>query len=134
DAGTDAADDDDGFDEDLLENAKVTTLDVGRRDTLQSLFAKVDTEPDEANTGIEALAPIFQAGDLKSGQEVRCSLVPAPSDTGAMEPIKVSIYAKGGAHLATVQRTRQGDFVATADGDQLKAPQVATRATLYQSF
>jgi len=134
DAGTDAADDDDGFDEDLLENAKVTTLDVGRGDTLQSLFAKVDAEPDEAKTVIEALAPIFQAEDLKSGQEVRFSLVPAPSDTGAMEPIKVSIYAKGGAHLATVQRNRQGDFVATADGDQLKAPQVATRATLYQSF
>jgi murein DD-endopeptidase MepM/ murein hydrolase activator NlpD len=134
DAGTDAADDDDGFDEDLLENAKVTTLDVGRGDTLQSLFAKVDAEPDEAKTVIEALAPIFQAEDLKSGQEVRFSLVPAPSDTGAMEPIKVSIYAKGGAHLATVQRNRQGDFVATADGDQLKTPQVATRATLYQSF
>jgi murein DD-endopeptidase MepM/ murein hydrolase activator NlpD len=134
DAGTAADDDDDGFDEDLLENAKVTTLDVGRGDTLQSLFAKVDTEPDEAKTVIEALAPIFKAEDLKSGEEVRFSLVPAPSDTGAMEPIKVSIYAKGGAHLATVQRNRQGDFVATADGDQLKAPQVATRATLYQSF
>ena len=71
---------------------------------------------------------------MKSGQEVRFSLVPAPSDTGAMEPIKVSIYAKGGEHLATVQRNRQGDFVATTDGDQLKTRQTVTRATLYQSF
>jgi murein DD-endopeptidase MepM/ murein hydrolase activator NlpD len=129
-----AAEDDDGFDEDLLENAKVTTLTVGRGDTLQSLFAKVDTEPSEAQSIIEALASIFQAEDLKSGQEVRFSLVPAPSDTGAMEPIKVSIYAKGGTHIATVQRNRQGDFVATTDGGELKSPQAATRATLYQSF
>jgi murein DD-endopeptidase MepM/ murein hydrolase activator NlpD len=128
------ADDDDGFDEDLLENAKVTTLTVGRGDTLQSLFTKVETEPSEAETIIDALASIFKADDLKSGQEVRFSLVPAPSDTGAMEPIKVSIYAKGGTHIATVQRNRQGDFVATTDGNQLKTPQSATRATLYQSF
>jgi murein DD-endopeptidase MepM/ murein hydrolase activator NlpD len=129
-----AAEDDDGFDEDLLENAKVTTLAVGRGDTLQSLFAKVDTEPSEAQSIIEALASIFQAEDLKSGQEVRFSLVPAPSDTGAMEPIKVSIYGKGGTHIATVQRNRQGDFVATTDGGELKSPQATTRATLYQSF
>ena len=131
---TSAADDDDGFDEDLLENAKTVTIDVSRGDTLPSLFTKVDTEPDEARTVLEALAPIFKAEDLKSGQEVRFSLVPAPSDTGAMEPIKVSIYAKGGTHIATVQRNRQGDFVATTDGDQLKAQPTVTRATLYQSF
>ena len=131
---TSAADDDDGFDEDLLENAKTVTIDVSRGDTLPSLFTKVDTEPDEARTVLEALAPIFKAEDLKSGQEVRFSLVPAPSDIGAMEPIKVSIYAKGGTHIATVQRNRQGDFVATTDGDQLKAQPTVTRATLYQSF
>jgi len=131
---TSAADDDDGFDEDLLENAKTVTIDVSRGDTLPSLFTKVETEPDEARTVLEALAPIFKAEDLKSGQEVRFSLVPAPSDTGAMEPIKVSIYAKGGTHIATVQRNRQGDFVATTDGDQLKAQPTVTRATLYQSF
>jgi murein DD-endopeptidase MepM/ murein hydrolase activator NlpD len=131
---TSAADDDDGFDEDLLENAKTVTIDVSRGDTLPSLFTKVETEPDEARTVLEALAPIFKAEDLKSGQEVRFSLVPAPSDTGAMEPIKVSIYAKGGTHIATVQRNRQGDFVKTTDGDQLKAQPTVTRATLYQSF
>ena len=131
---TSAADDDDGFDEDLLENAKTVTIDVSRGDTLPSLFTKVETEPDEARTVLEALAPIFKAEDLKSGQEVRFSLVPAPSDIGAMEPIKVSIYAKGGTHIATVQRNRQGDFVATTDGDQLKAQPTVTRATLYQSF
>jgi murein DD-endopeptidase MepM/ murein hydrolase activator NlpD len=129
-----ADEDEDGFDEDLLENAKTETITIGRGDTLQSLFTKVDTEPTEAQTIIEALSPIFKAQDLKAGQEIRFSLVPAPSDTGAMEPIKISIFAKGGAHLATVQRNRQGDFIATTDGDRIKAPQTATRATLYTSF
>jgi murein DD-endopeptidase MepM/ murein hydrolase activator NlpD len=132
----DQADDEDAEDnfDDLLAGAETKTLTVGRGDTLQSLFAKVETEPSEAETIIDALGSIFKAGDLKSGQEVRFSLVPAPSDTGAMEPIKVSIYAKGGTHIATVQRNRQGDFVATTDGDQIKTPQTAARATLYQSF
>jgi murein DD-endopeptidase MepM/ murein hydrolase activator NlpD len=131
---TDVADDEDDFNDDLLAGAETKTIAVGRGDTLQSLFTKVETEPSEAQTIIEALASIFQAQDLKSGQEIRFSLVPAPSDTGAMEPVKVSIYGKGGDHLATAQRNRQGDFVATAEGNQLKAPQATTRATLYTSF
>jgi murein DD-endopeptidase MepM/ murein hydrolase activator NlpD len=131
---TDVADDEDDFNDDLLAGAETKTIAVGRGDTLQSLFTKVETEPSEAQAIIEALASIFQAQDLKSGQEIRFSLVPAPSDTGAMEPVKVSIYGKGGDHLATAQRNRQGDFVATAEGNQLKAPQATTRATLYTSF
>jgi murein DD-endopeptidase MepM/ murein hydrolase activator NlpD len=131
---TGVADDEDDFNDDLLAGAETKTIAVGRGDTLQSLFTKVETEPSEAQTIIEALASIFQAQDLKSGQEIRFSLVPAPSDTGAMEPVKVSIYGKGGDHLATAQRNRQGDFVATAEGNQLKAPQATTRATLYTSF
>ena len=99
-----------------------------------SLFAKVGTEPSEAQAIIEALAPIFQIDDLKAGENVRFTLVPAPSDTGTMEPVKISIYAQGGDHLASVTRNRQGDFVATTEGTELKAPQTSTRATLYTSF
>ena len=51
-----------------------------------------------------------------------------------MEPVKVSIYAHGGDHLATATRNRQGDFVATADGDDNKTQAASTRATLYTSF
>ncbi len=51
-----------------------------------------------------------------------------------MEPVKVSIYAKGGDHLATVTRNRQGDFVATTEGNEIKSQQASTRATLYTSF
>jgi murein DD-endopeptidase MepM/ murein hydrolase activator NlpD len=130
----DTSEDDDSIDEDLIESATQKALSVGKGDTLMSLFAKVDTEPTEAQSIIDALSPIFQADDLKPGEEIRFSLVPAPSDTGAMEPVKVSIYAHGGDHLATVTRNRQGDFVATTEGNEIKTQQASTRATLYTSF
>jgi murein DD-endopeptidase MepM/ murein hydrolase activator NlpD len=130
----DTSEDDDSIDEDLIASATQKALSVGKGDTLMSLFAKVDTEPTEAQSIIDALSPIFQADDLKPGEEIRFSLVPAPSDTGAMEPVKVSIYAHGGDHLATVTRNRQGDFVATTEGNEIKTQQASTRATLYTSF
>jgi murein DD-endopeptidase MepM/ murein hydrolase activator NlpD len=130
----DTSDDGDDIDDDLIASGTQKELAVDKGDTLMSLFAKMDTEPTEAQTIIEALSPIFQTHDLKAGQEIRFTLVPAPSDTGAMEPVKVSIYAKGGEHLATVTRNRQGDFVATTEGSEIKNQQASTRATLYTSF
>jgi murein DD-endopeptidase MepM/ murein hydrolase activator NlpD len=129
-----ADDDDDEFDE-LLAGAETKTLIVGRGDNLMSLFAKIGTEPSEATQIIDALAPIFAVKDLKSGQEIRFTLVPAPSDTGQMEPVKVSIFDKD-SHLATVARNRQGDYVASTEaiGNDVKTAQASTRATLYTSF
>ena len=131
----DDADEDDGFD-DLLAGAESKILTVGRGDTLMNLFTKVGTEPEEAAAIIDAFAPIFANKDLKAGQEVRFSLVPAPSDTGQMEPIKVSIHAKEGGHVATVARNRQGDYVASTDpiGNETKSTQASARTTLYHSF
>ena len=76
-----ADDDDDDFDE-LLAGAETKTLKVGSGDTLQSLFTKAGTDPSEANDIIDTLSSIFAAKDLKSGQELRFTMVPAPSDTG----------------------------------------------------
>ena len=131
----DAAEEESEFDDDMFAGAESKTMIVGRGDTLQSLFTKAGTEPSEANEIIEALAPIFGAKDLKSGQELRFTLVPAPSDTGQMEPVKVSVFAKG-SHLATIARNRQGEFVASRDaiGNDVKTPQSQARATLYTSF
>ncbi len=133
-AGEVAEDEEDNFD-DLYAGAETKTLTVGRGDTLMSLFAKIEAEPDQAKEIIETFEPIFSTKDLKPGQEVRFTLVPAPSDSGQMEPAKVSIYAKG-AHLATVVRNRQGLFVASKDpiGDEVKQQQASARATLYTSF
>ena len=55
-------------------------------------LAKVGTEPSEALQIIEALEPIFGAKDLQSGQELRFTLVPAPSPTKTFEqplPLRV---------------------------------------------
>ncbi|HKQ54795.1 MAG TPA: hypothetical protein VJT12_02785, partial [Methyloceanibacter sp.] len=71
----DAAGEDDDFDE-LLAGAETKTLKVGSGDTLMSLFTKAGTEPTEAQQMIEAFAAIFTAKDLKSGQELRFSMVP----------------------------------------------------------
>jgi murein DD-endopeptidase MepM/ murein hydrolase activator NlpD len=130
----DDADEDDGFD-DLLAGAESKTLSVGRGDSLMNLFTKVGTEPEEATAIIEAFEPIFANKDLKVGQELRFSLVPAPSDTGQLEPVKVSIYEKDD-HLATVARNRAGDYVASTEpiGNDAKSTQASTRATLYHSF
>src|ERR1044072_333147 len=105
-----AADDEDEFDDEMFAGAESKTLIVGRGDTLQSLFSKAGTEPSEADDIIEALSPIFAAKDLKPGQELRFTLVPAPSDTGQMEPVKVSVFLKG-EHIATVGRDRPGEWV-----------------------
>jgi murein DD-endopeptidase MepM/ murein hydrolase activator NlpD len=130
----DAAGEDDDFDE-LLAGAETKTLKVGSGDTLMSLFTKAGTEPTEAQQMIEAFAAIFTAKDLKSGQELRFSMVPAPSDTGQMEPVKVSIFDKD-THLATVARNRQGEYVASTEaiGNDAKQTQGASRATLYTAF
>jgi murein DD-endopeptidase MepM/ murein hydrolase activator NlpD len=122
--------------EDLYAGAQVKTLKVGSGDTLMSLFTKIEAEPAQAKEVIDALEPIFTAKDLKPGQEVRFTLVPAPSDTGQMEPAKVSIFAKG-THLATAARNRQAVFVASTEPigeDAAKLQQASARATLYTSF
>jgi murein DD-endopeptidase MepM/ murein hydrolase activator NlpD len=130
----DAADEGDDFDE-LLAGAETKALTVGRGDTLLGLFTKAGTDPSEASEIIDALAPIYSANDLKSGQELRFTMVPAPSDTGQMEPAKVSIFDKD-THVATVIRNRQGDYVASIEaiGNDAKPAQGSTRATLYAAF
>jgi murein DD-endopeptidase MepM/ murein hydrolase activator NlpD len=128
------AEEDDEFNE-TLAGAETKTLTIGRGDSLGSLFAKMGTEPSEAKEIIDTFASIFSDKDLKPGEEIRFTLVPAPSDTGQMEPVKVSIFNKD-THLATVVRNRQGDYVASTEpiGNDAKAPAGSTRATLYTSF
>jgi len=127
-------DDDDTF-EDIYPGAETKTLKVGRGDTLSSLLTKNGAELPQAQEIVETLEPLFAAKDLRSGQEIRLTLVPAPSDTGQMEPVKVSIYAKGD-HLATAARNRKGEFVASAKpiGDDGKMQKASARPSLYTSF
>jgi murein DD-endopeptidase MepM/ murein hydrolase activator NlpD len=131
--------DEDSLDE-LPAGALTKTVSVARGNTLMSILIKVGAETGDAKAIADAITPQFSADDLKPGQEVRIVLVPAPSDSGQMEPARVSIFAKGDVHLATVARAKSGDFEpatlsveAIAAASELKAQQ-QQRATLYTSF
>ena len=135
-----ASDDSEDTAEALPDGSETKSLTVGRGDTMSSLLSKIGAEQTQAKSIIDAFAPVFQAQDLKQGQELRFTLVPAPSDTGQMEPMKISVFAKGDVHLATVARNKNGDFAATDQSvsmvevdeiSKLKGPQ---HATLYTSF
>ena len=107
---------------------------------MSSLLSKIGAEPSQAKSIVDAFAPVFHAQDLKPGQELRFTLVPAPSDTGQMEPIKISVFAKGDVHLATVARNKSGEFAATdqsvslTEADEISKLQGPKAATLYTSF
>ena len=135
-----ASDDSEDTAEALPDGSETKSLTVGRGDTMSSLLSKIGADQTQAKSIIDAFAPVFQAQDLKQGQELRFTLVPAPSDTGQMEPMKISVFAKGDVHLATVARNKNGDFAATDQSvsmvevdeiSKLKGPQ---HATLYTSF
>ncbi|HUX07198.1 MAG: peptidoglycan DD-metalloendopeptidase family protein [Methyloceanibacter sp.] len=131
----DDPDDDDEVDANFADGAETKTVKVGRGDTLMSIVMKVGAETSQAKIIVDALEPAFPAQDLKPGQEIRFTLVPAPSDTDDMEPARVSVFAPGGEHLGSVTRTNRGDFVVT---DQVGAAPAQgpkqQRATLYTSF
>ena len=83
------------------------------------------------------MAPALSANDVKQGQQVRFYLLPAPSDTGQMEPVKVSVFAKGGTHIVSVARNKHGDLVANTEAEPAETSaknQQPARATLYTSF
>ncbi len=123
-------------DEDIA-GAETKDIKVESGDTLLGVILKSGTDTTLAASVIESLDPVFSAKDLKPGQQVRFRLVPAPSDSGQMEPIRVSVFDKDGDHIVTTARNRDGDYVASTEEPAAAAAniqQAATRATLYQSF
>jgi murein DD-endopeptidase MepM/ murein hydrolase activator NlpD len=123
--------------DETIAGAETKVIKVGKGDSLMSLFIEAGTDKGLAAVILESLDPIFDDDkDLKPGQQVHFRLVPAPSDTGQMEPVRVSVFDKSGDHIATAARSRDGDYVASTEspGDEVKLQQASTRATLYQSF
>jgi len=128
--------DDEDLSDEAIEGAETKVLDVGKGDTLMSLFLKAGTDQSLATNILESLEPEFGAKDLKPGQQIHFRLVPAPSDTGQMEPVRVSVFDKSGDHIVTAARNRDGDYVASTEHapEDVKLQQASTRASLYQSF
>ena len=97
-------DDDDDTDDDLLDGSESRVLKVGRGDTLAAMLSKAGIEPMQAKAVMAAMDPVFPAQNLKPGQEVRFNLVPAPSDTDAMEPVRVERLRPRPAPISAASR------------------------------
>jgi murein DD-endopeptidase MepM/ murein hydrolase activator NlpD len=128
----------DGIDE-VVDGSETKSVKVKRGDTLMSILSEAGAEKWQAKAIADAMAPVFKPKNMKKGQEVLFTLMPAPKNNAQMEPVKVSLFSHT-KHEVTVVRNDAGDFVASDDPITLKAannlrkidrPQ---RATLYTSF
>lgn len=127
---------DDGTEADILQRAELKTVQVRRGDSLLSVLEGAGAERWQARAIADAMSPIFPSTALRPGQEMRFWLVPAPSDTGQMEPVRVSVFA-GDKHEVTVARNNAGEYVASDEPIDVASPQLraaSEHATLYTSF
>ena len=126
-------------DEDLSDEnvagAETKVIDVKTGDNLLGVLLDAGTDKNMASAILDALDAVFGPDDLRPGQKIDFRLVPAPSDSGQMEPVRVSIFDKSGNHIVSATRNRDGDYLAST-----KAPEgevmitASNRASLYQSF
>lgn len=123
--------------DDILHNTEIKSVIVERGDTLMSILTDAGAEPWQAKAIYEAMAPTFLARSLQKGQEVRLTLAPAPSDSGQMEPIRISLFS-GDEHEVSVTRDGSGEYVASDEPvemvAQVRRSSRPKRATLYTSF
>jgi len=112
---------------------------VKRGDTMMSLLTQAGAERWQAKAIADAMTPVFKPKNLRRGQEIRFTLMPAPKNDARLEPVKVSLFS-GRTHNVTVVRNETGDFVASNDpielgnGRDQRRSQRSHRATLYTSF
>ena len=125
--------------DEIADGSRLESVKVKKGDTLHSIMRTAGAEAWQAKSIVEAMKPAFPSKALRSGQEIRFTLMPAPSDTGAMEPVKVSVFDKSG-HRVTVALSEDGDYVASKDAEELggavekRLAQYPQRATLYTSL
>lgn len=126
----------DDSDAGLLADAESKRVKVERGDTLMSILEDAGSERWQAKAIADAMAPIFPASSLRPGQEILFTLVPAPSDTGQMEPLKVSVFS-GDQHEVTIARNEAGEYVASNEPIDLASTLSSSssqHASLYNSF
>ncbi len=127
-----------GVDE-VVDGSETKSVTVKRGDTLMSILSDAGAETWQAKAIADAMTPVFKPKNMKKGQAVLFTLMPAPKNDAQMEPVKVSLFTDT-KHEVTIVRNDAGDYVASNDPITLKAarnlhtidrPQ---RATLYTSF
>jgi murein DD-endopeptidase MepM/ murein hydrolase activator NlpD len=128
----------DGVDE-VVDGSETKSVKVKRGDTLMSILTQAGAESWQAKAIADAMTPIFKPKNMKKGQEILFTLMPAPKNDAQMEPVKVSLFTST-THEVTIVRNDAGDYVASNDPITLKAAKNLRRldrpqrATLYTSF
>ncbi len=128
----------DGVDE-VADGTETKSVTVKRGDTLMSILSEAGAEIWQAKAIADAMTPVFKPRNMKKGQEILFTLMPAPKNDAQMEPVKVSLFT-GAIHEVTIVRNDAGDYVASNDPITMKAAKNLRRldrpqrATLYTSF
>jgi len=128
----------DGVDE-VVDGSETKAVRVKRGDTLMSILAEAGAEKWQARAIADAMQPIFPPKNMRKGQEVRFTLMPAPKNDALMEPVKVSLFSKDN-HEVTIIRNDTGDYVTSSDPITMDTTKGSyrvnrpKRATLYTSF
>ena len=78
--------------------------------SLRKMLMDEGADPDSAAAIQSALVANFSF-DFRAGQKVRLGLAPDP-DTGAVRPVRVSLYEPNDRHIATVALSDNGVYVA----------------------
>lgn len=123
----------------VADGSETKSVKVAKGDTLMSILAEAGAERWQAKAIADAMTPVFKPKNLKRGQELRFTLMPAPKNDAQLEPVKVSLFSEE-SHEVTVARNDAGEFVASddpitlEDAKNLRRTSRPKRATLYTSF
>ena len=125
--------------DEVADGSETKSVKVAKGDTLMSILADAGAERWQAKAIADAMEPVFKPKNLRRGQEIRFTLMPAPKNDAQMEPVKVSLFSQQ-SHEVTVARNDAGEFVASddpitlSDAKNLRRTSRPQRATLYTSF
>lgn len=86
---------------------------IAEGDSMRKLLIAEGSDPDAASAIQSALVANFSF-DFRAGQKLRLGLAPDP-DTGAIRPVRVSLYQPNDRHIATVARSDTGSYVAAQE-------------------
>ncbi len=118
---------------------KVLTVEEGA--SLRKMLIDEGADPETAAAIQSALVANFSF-DFRAGQKLRIGLAPDP-DSGAIRPVRVSLYQPNDAHIATVALSDNGAYVAAQEPsgadvldvpEQEQADQGSTLPTLYDGL
>ncbi len=112
----------------VLDQHETKVIKVKKGDILVRLLRKIGAEAWQAKTISDAVATVVPNAALKIGQELRFTLIPAPSGNNQMEPIAVSLFS-GETHHVTVIRNEDGHYVASKDVVDLTVIDTKTTAS-----